>query len=43
MAKDYTKELEELVDIVIKEGASDLHIAVGRHPVIRVSGVLCLS
>jgi twitching motility protein PilT len=37
---DYKKELEELVDMVLKEGASDLHLAEGRHPFIRVSGVL---
>jgi twitching motility protein PilT len=32
--------LSELVDIVAKEGASDLHLAEGRLPVIRVSGFL---
>lgn len=32
--------LKELVDIVSKEGASDLHLAEGRPPVIRVSGFL---
>ncbi|MEX2010209.1 MAG: PilT/PilU family type 4a pilus ATPase, partial [Parcubacteria group bacterium] len=32
--------LETLIDIVVKEGASDLHLSVGRHPVIRVSGFL---
>jgi twitching motility protein PilT len=37
MAKDYFKEFEELIMIVAKEGASDLHISVGRHPTIRVS------
>ncbi|MBI5742817.1 MAG: type IV pili twitching motility protein PilT, partial [Candidatus Niyogibacteria bacterium] len=36
-AKDYFKEFEELIMIVAKEGASDLHISVGRHPTIRVS------
>jgi twitching motility protein PilT len=30
----------ELVEIVVKEGASDLHISVGRSPMIRVSGFL---
>jgi twitching motility protein PilT len=29
-----------LLDIVIKEGGSDLHLSVGSHPVIRVSGSL---
>lgn len=32
--------LDELVDIVNKEDASDLHLAEGRHPIIRVSGFL---
>ncbi|MBX4198982.1 PilT/PilU family type 4a pilus ATPase [Candidatus Parcubacteria bacterium] len=32
--------LDELVDIVMKESASDLHLAEGRHPIIRVSGFL---
>lgn len=38
--KDYRQEIEELVLIVAKEGASDLHLTVGRHPTIRVSGDL---
>lgn len=37
---DYKQEIEELVAAVVKEGASDLHITVGRHPTIRVSGDL---
>jgi len=37
---DYKQELEELVLIVAKEGASDLHLTAGRHPTIRVSGDL---
>ncbi|MDQ3089860.1 MAG: PilT/PilU family type 4a pilus ATPase [bacterium] len=32
--------LEELVDIVLKENASDLHLSEGRQPVIRVAGFL---
>ncbi len=32
--------LNELVDVVLKEGASDLHLAEGRTPFIRVSGFL---
>jgi twitching motility protein PilT len=35
-----TTLLNELVDIVYKEGASDLHLSEGRNPVIRVSGFL---
>ncbi len=34
---DPKKLIEELVDVVIKEGGSDLHISAGRLPVIRVS------
>lgn len=37
---DYKKELKELILTVVKEGASDLHISVGMHPTIRVSGAL---
>ncbi len=37
---EYKKDLEELVDIVIKEGGSDIHLAEGRLPVIRISGSL---
>jgi twitching motility protein PilT len=37
---DYKKEVEELVDVVSKEGASDLHISALRKPTIRVSGSL---
>ena len=34
------KRLEELLDAVVKEGASDLHIFVGGSPVLRISGAL---
>ncbi len=37
---DHKKELENLVETVLKEGASDLHISEGRHPAIRVGGFL---
>ncbi len=37
---EYKKEIEQLVDMVIKENASDLHLAEGRNPIIRVSGNL---
>jgi twitching motility protein PilT len=37
---DYKKELLELLQTVIKEGGSDLHISAARHPTIRVSGQL---
>lgn len=37
---DYRKEIQELVDLIIKENASDLHLSAGRTPIIRVSGGL---
>ncbi|HEY9583929.1 MAG TPA: PilT/PilU family type 4a pilus ATPase [Candidatus Paceibacterota bacterium] len=37
---EYKKQIEELVDMVIQEGASDLHLAENRHPMVRISGVL---
>ncbi len=37
---DYKKEAKELILTIIKEGASDLHLAVGRQPIMRVSGSL---
>ena len=37
---DYKKELEDLINISIREGASDLHVTVGVPPTIRVSGYL---
>ncbi len=40
MALDYKKEFEELVETLIKESASDLHISEGRYPTIRVAGFL---
>lgn len=40
MAVDYKKEISALIAIVVEERASDLHLSVGAHPVIRVSGTL---
>ena len=37
---DYKTELDDLLSTVFKENASDLHLGVGRHPIIRVSGFL---
>ena len=34
------KRLEELLDTVVKEGASDLHIFAGGPPILRISGAL---
>ena len=40
MAIHYASELETLIETVINEGASDLHISSREHPIIRVSGAL---
>jgi twitching motility protein PilT len=40
MAKEFKKNLEELIMMITKEGASDLHFSVGRYPTMRVSGEL---
>lgn len=40
MAVDYKIELQNLIDIIIAERASDLHFSVGAHPLIRISGRL---
>jgi twitching motility protein PilT len=37
---DYKIILADLVKTVVNEGASDLHLSEGRHPTIRVSGML---
>ncbi|MDE1874790.1 MAG: type IV pilus twitching motility protein PilT [Patescibacteria group bacterium] len=37
---DYKKEFEDLVETVMKESGSDLHLSVGRYPTIRVNGFL---
>lgn len=40
MNKEYINELRALIEIVIKEGASDLHLTANTHPTIRVAGSL---
>jgi twitching motility protein PilT len=40
MAVDYKRELNALIDIIVAEKASDLHLSVGAHPLIRVTGAL---
>jgi len=40
MIKDYQVELFELLEVVGKQNASDLHISVGRHPTLRIDGDL---
>lgn|SRR3989344_4562151 len=37
---DYKTFFNELIDITLKEGASDLHFTVDRHPTVRVAGAL---
>ncbi len=37
---DFKKALEDLITIVVNENGSDLHLAEGRHPMIRVDGYL---
>ena len=37
---DYEQYLYGLIDLVVKQGASDLNIAVGRPPVLRIDGQL---
>lgn len=37
---DHSSKLKELIDIVAREGASDLHLTVGEPPTIRVAGNL---
>lgn len=40
MAVDYKKELQALIELILQEKASDLHLSVGAHPMIRVSSTL---
>jgi len=37
---DFEKELEDLITTVLRENASDLHLAVGHYPIMRVQGAL---
>ena len=37
---DYKRELSDLIDIVVSEGGSDLHLSSGSHPIIRVTASL---
>ncbi|MBP9771854.1 MAG: PilT/PilU family type 4a pilus ATPase [Candidatus Pacebacteria bacterium] len=40
MASQYETQLQELIETIIKQGGSDLHLTAGYHPTIRVSGLL---
>ncbi len=37
---NYKKELDDLVSIIVAENGSDLHLSVGAHPLVRVTGSL---
>lgn len=37
---DHKRELNDIIDIVISEKGSDIHLSVGSHPIIRVDGAL---
>lgn len=37
---NYKQQLTELINILVKEGGSDLHLGEGRNPIIRVNGSL---
>jgi len=37
---DYKKQIDELIEVAIHEGGSDLHISTNRYPTIRVLGTL---
>ncbi len=42
--EDYSTDINNLVELVIKEGASDLHISEGRPPIVRIaSNLISLS
>lgn len=40
MNVDYKKELDDLVEIIVSEKGSDIHLSVGSHPTVRVTGSL---
>lgn len=40
MSTEHSKALEDLVNIVTNENGSDLHLAEGRYPIVRVDGFL---
>jgi twitching motility protein PilT len=37
---DYKKELTDLINIVVEEKGSDLHLSTGSHPILRITGSL---
>lgn len=40
METNYQQQIDTLLDIIYQNGASDLHISAGRHPLVRVNGAL---
>lgn len=38
--EDYSEKLKELLTATARQNASDLHLAVGRHPTLRIDGAL---
>ena len=40
MPNDYRKQLNELLDLTVKEQASDLHLSVSHPPILRITGRL---
>ena len=40
MATDYDAQLKKYINVLVHEGASDLHFSTGAHPTIRVAGSL---
>lgn len=37
---DYKRELHDLIEVVVSENGSDIHLSVGMHPMVRVAGSL---
>jgi Tfp pilus assembly pilus retraction ATPase PilT len=37
---DYSRELNDIIDIIMSESGSDIHLSTGSHPIIRVAGSL---
>jgi twitching motility protein PilT len=37
---DYQKQLEEILDLAIKKGATDVHLSAGRQPMLRIDSFL---
>ena len=40
MSSEHVSQLKDLITILLKEDASDLHLSEGRQPIIRVAGFL---